>query len=255
MSRLGRRSPLVAVVVATLLSGCASPTTDDGRLSPSTAVTASSTTSASVDLPTVSPTASTTSSFDVPATEALLAALPVKGRAPMTGYDRALFGQAWSDDVDVEGGHNGCDTRNDILRRDLTDLVIKPNTNGCVALSGTLFDEYTGDTVPFLRGQTTSDDVQIDHVVALADAWQKGAQQLTIERRRDLANDPVNLQAVEGPVNQSKGSGDAATWLPPEKSYRCTYVARQITVKSTYGLWVTQAEHDAMAGVLAECPG
>jgi len=217
-------------------------------------VPSSSTSDASVDLPTVSPTASTTSSFDVAATEALLALLPVKGRTPMTGYDRALFGQTWSDDVDVEGGHNGCDTRNDILRRDLTDLTVKPNTNGCVALSGTLFDAYTGETVPFLRGQTTSDDVQIDHVVALADAWQKGAQQLTTDRRRDLANDPVNLQAVEGPVNQSKGSGDAATWLPPQKSYRCTYVARQITVKSTYGLWVTQAEHDAMAGVLADCP-
>ena len=173
----------------------------------------------------------------------------------MTGYDRGEFGQAWSDDVDVEGGHNGCDTRNDILRRDLADLVVKPGTNGCVASSGTLFDYYTAQTVPFLRGTTTSDDVQIDHVVALADAWQTGAQQITADQRRNLANDPLNLQAVEGPVNQAKAAGDAATWLPPDKSYRCTYVARQIGVKARYGLWVKATERDAMVDVLAGCPG
>ncbi|GAC01635.1 hypothetical protein GONAM_30_00440 [Gordonia namibiensis NBRC 108229] len=179
--------------------------------------------------------------------------LAVKGRAPKTGYDRDLFGQAWSDDVTVDGGHNGCDTRNDILRRDLTDITLKPGSNGCAVLSGTLDDPYTGTTIRFVRGQSTSSAVQIDHVVALSDAWQKGAQQLSPQQRVDFANDPRNLQAVDGPTNQKKGAGDAATWLPPKKDYRCTYVSRQVEVKAAYRLWVTQAEKDAITRVLTSC--
>ncbi|GAA13661.1 GmrSD restriction endonuclease domain-containing protein [Gordonia alkanivorans] len=179
--------------------------------------------------------------------------LAVKGRAPKTGYDRDLFGQAWSDDVTVEGGHNGCDTRNDILRRDLTDVALKPGSNGCAVVSGTLGDPYTGTTIRFVRGQGTSSAVQIDHVVALSDAWQKGAQQLSPQQRVDFANDPRNLQAVDGPTNQKKGAGDAATWLPPNKGYRCTYVSRQVEVKAAYRLWVTQAEKDAIIRVLSSC--
>lgn len=181
-----------------------------------------------------------------------LQSLAVKGRAPKTGYQRALFGQAWSDDVDVAFGHNGCDTRNDILRRDLVDIVAKPGTRGCVIAAGTLHDPYTGKTIPFTRGSTSS-AVQIDHVVALSDAWQKGAQQLTPEQRVAFANDPANLQATDGRVNQSKGDGDAATWLPPNRAYRCTYAARQIEVKRAYRLWVTAAERDALARVLRGC--
>lgn len=183
----------------------------------------------------------------------VLATLPVKGRAPHTGYDRALFGQAWTDDVTVEGGHNGCDTRNDVLRRDLTDIVIKPGSNGCTVLSGTLQDPYSGKTIAFTRGEDTSPSVQIDHVVAMSDAWQTGAQQLSPEQRRDFANDPINLQATDGPTNSTKQDGDAATWLPPAKDYRCTYVSRQVEVKARYDLWVTQAEHDAILRVLASC--
>lgn len=179
----------------------------------------------------------------------LLATLPVKGRAPKTGYDRAQFGQAWAD-VD----HNGCDTRNDILRRDLTGITAKAGTHDCVIDSGTLDDPYKGKAISFVRGNATSTAVQIDHVMALSDAWQKGAQQLTAGQRTALANDPLNLLAVDGPTNQAKGDGDAATWLPPNKSYRCQYVARQVSVKATYSLWVTQAEHDAIARVLAACP-
>jgi hypothetical protein len=179
----------------------------------------------------------------------VLATLPVKGRAPKTGYSREQFGPAWSD-VD----HNGCDTRNDMLRRDLTALALRPGTRGCVVLSGVLADPYTATAIKFLRGNATSTAVQIDHVVALSDAWQKGAQKLSPAQRLSFANDPLNLLAVDGPANQSKSDGDAATWLPPNKSYRCTYVARQISVKSSYGLWVTQAEHDAMARVLSDCP-
>jgi hypothetical protein len=180
----------------------------------------------------------------------VLATLPIKGRAPKTGYSRDQFGQAWAD-VD----RNGCDTRNDMLRRDLTSLAIKPGTRDCVVLSGRLNDPYTAAPINFLRGTSTSTAVQIDHVVALSDAWQKGAQQLSADRRTAFANDPLNLLAVDGPANQQKSDGDAATWLPPNRSFRCEYVARQISVKSSYSLWVTQAEHDAMARVLGDCPG
>ncbi|MDJ0355672.1 DUF1524 domain-containing protein [Paenarthrobacter sp. PH39-S1] len=180
----------------------------------------------------------------------LLAALPVKGRAPKTGYGRTEFGQAWAD-VD----RNGCDTRNDILKRDLTAIAFKAGTGDCLVLTGSLHDPYTATAIAFTRGTSTSSAVQIDHVVALSDAWQKGAQQLTLAQRTALANDPLNLLAVDGPTNQKKSDGDAATWLPPVKAYRCDYVARQISVKATYGLWVTQAEHDAMSTILGDCAG
>lgn len=179
-----------------------------------------------------------------------LAALPVKGRAPSTGYARARFGPAWAD-VD----HDGCDQRNQVLARDLTAVTFRRATRPCVVLTGTLTDAYTGRTVAFRRGQGTSELVQIDHVVALGDAWQTGAQALDTVALARLANDPLNLQAVEGAVNQSKGDSDAASWLPPATGYRCTYVARQIAVKTVYRLWVTAAERAAMARVLGACPG
>jgi hypothetical protein len=179
-----------------------------------------------------------------------LAALPVKGRAPKTGYDRDQFGSSWAD-VD----HNGCDQRNDVLARDMVGETFKEGTRNCVVLTGRLADPYTGTAIPFTRGQDTSDDVQIDHVVALSDAWQKGAQQLDADTRELVGNDPLNLLAVDGPSNQSKGDGDAATWLPPNRAFRCDYVARQVAVKAKYGLWVTAAEGDAIARVLADCPG
>ncbi|BCN46678.1 hypothetical protein RE9431_49350 (plasmid) [Prescottella equi] len=145
--------------------------------------------------------------------------------------------------------------RNDILRRDLVDITIKPGSNGCTVLTGTLNDTYTGRTIAFTRGEGTSNAVQIDHIVALSDAWQKGAQQFDEQTRRNFANDPLNLQAVDGPTNGQKGDGDAATWLPPNKAYRCTYVTRQFEVKLKYGLWMTQAEKDAIARELASCTG
>lgn len=180
---------------------------------------------------------------------AALATLAIKGRAPRTGYDRDQFGTRWAD-VD----RNGCDQRNDVLARDLTDETFKPGTRDCVVLTGTFADPYTGTTIAFQRGQDTSDDVQIDHVVALSDAWQKGAQQLDADTRELIGNDPLNLMAADGPTNQAKGDGDAATWLPPNREFRCAYVARQVAVKARYGLWVTQAERDAIARVLSGCP-
>ena len=186
-------------------------------------------------------------------TLAKLETLPIKGRAPKTGYERSLFGESWTDDVTVALGHNGCDTRNDILRRDLVEVVLKPGSNGCAVLSGILNDPYTGTTVEFERGPSTSALVQIDHVVALSDAWQTGAQQLDPFARSNFANDPLNLQTTIGWVNQQKGDADAATWLPPNKAYRCPFVTRIVDVKSTYNLWVTQAEHDAISSVLGQC--
>ncbi len=184
---------------------------------------------------------------------AKLATLAIKGRAPKTGYSRSLFGRPWSDDVTVPYGHNGCDTRDDILRIDLVVVAVKPGSHDCIVLSGTLHDPYSGTAVNFQRGQGTSSQVQIDHVVALLDAWQKGAQQWDEAKRRNFANDPTNLQATTAAMNNQKRAGDAATWLPPNKSYRCTYVSRIVDVKATYGLWVTQAEHDAITGILTNC--
>jgi Protein of unknown function (DUF1524)/Excalibur calcium-binding domain len=180
---------------------------------------------------------------------AALETLPVKGRAPKTGYDRDEFGPAWADT-----DRNGCDTRNDILARDLAAEIFKPGTRDCVVLSGVLDDPYTATEIHFLRGQDTSTAVQIDHVVALSDAWQKGAQQLSADERTAFANDPLNLLAVDGPTNAQKSDSDAASWLPPNKAFRCDYVARQIAVKAEYELWVTTAEKDAMGRVLSTCP-
>ena len=191
--------------------------------------------------------------MDSAAALAKLATLPIKGRAPKTGYDRSLFGDAWSDDVTVDLGHNGCDTRNDILRRDLVPVEIKPGSNGCAVLSGTLHDPYSDAVVDFQRNSATSSPVEIDHVVALSDAWQKGAQEWDEAKRRNFANDPLELQATTAWINRQKGDGDAATWLPPNKSYRCTYVSRIVDVKAAYGLWVTQAEHDAISRILTNC--
>lgn len=179
---------------------------------------------------------------------AALEGIPVKGRAAKSGYSRDEFGPAWADT-----DHNGCDTRNDILARDLEDETFKPGTRNCVVATGRLADSYTGGTIHFVRGDTTSAQVQIDHIVALSDAWQKGAQQLSPEQRKQLANDPLNLMAADGPTNSAKGDKDAATWLPPNKAFRCEYVAHQTAVKAKYELWVTPAEHDAIAGILDTC--
>lgn len=175
-----------------------------------------------------------------------LAKLPIKGRAPKTGYSREMFANDWD-------YSNGCDTRNRILRRDLASYKYRSGSS-CIIETGVLEDPFTGQVIAFQRGIRTSLDVQIDHVVSLSDAWQKGAQQLPAYDRFMIYNDPLNLLAVWGPANSQKSDSDAASWLPPNKSFRCSFVARQIAVKVKYELWVTQAEHDTMARVLASCP-
>ena len=171
--------------------------------------------------------------------------LEVKGRAPKTGYTRKQFSNGW-------GKIDGCSVREVILARDLSAEKVG---EGCKVLSGVLQDPYTGQTIHFQRGEKTSSKVQIDHVVALSDAWQKGAQNLSAVDREKLANDPLNLLASEGQANQNKGDSDASTWLPPNKDFRCQYVARQIAVKKKYHLWVTDAEKQASANVLEKCRG
>lgn len=172
--------------------------------------------------------------------------LEVKGRAPKTGYDRGKFSNGW-------GEIDNCSVRELILIRDLKDT--KLDEDGCRVLTGRLDpDPYSGSVINFQRGINTSQAVQIDHVVAVSDAWQKGAQNLTQELRYQFYNDPLNLLAVDGPTNNDKGDGDAATWLPPNKDYRCRYVARQIAVKIKYSLWVTEAEKNAARRQLSNCP-
>ena len=141
-----------------------------------------------------------------------------------------------------------------ILKRDLQSVTFKSGTKNCVVLTGILNDSYSAESISFVRGEVTSALVQIDHVVALSNAWQTGAFELSLKTRTALANDPLNLLAVKGSLNSQKGDGDAATWLPPNKSYRCEYVARQISVKKKYGLWVTAPEKEVMVRILAKCP-
>lgn len=177
-----------------------------------------------------------------------LDSLLIKGRAPKTGYSRDQFGSAW---IDVD--RNGCDTRNDILNRDLTYIIHKPGTSNCVVQSGNFYDPYTATQFEFVKSSNGS-TIEIDHIVSLSDAWQKGAQQWNSQTRKDFANDPLNLTATSSSANRSKSDSDAASWLPPNKAIRCAFIARQIAVKSAYQLWVTQAEFNAMKSVLNSCP-
>ena len=171
--------------------------------------------------------------------------LRVKGRAPKTGYRRSKFGTPWKDT-----NRNGCNQREDVLNRDLT----RESFSGCNVLKGVLHDPYTGKTISYKRGVKTSAKVQIDHMVAESNAWQTGAGRWTSAKRLKFANDTLGLMATNGPTNAAKGDGDTATWLPPRKAYRCTYVAYQVAVKKLYGLWVTKAEKAAMGRVLVKCP-
>ena len=178
---------------------------------------------------------------------ALLTSLPVREHTSRSGYGREHYGPAWAD-----ADRNGCDTREDILRRDLGDVKLKPGTRDCVVVSGTLIDPYTGTRIRFEKGGAS--EVDIDHVVALGNAWVTGAASWPFRKRVALANDPQNLLAAQAAANRAKGDSDAATWLPPDPAAHCVYVARQVAVKAKYGLWITPAEHEAMTTILATCP-
>ena len=170
--------------------------------------------------------------------------LEVKGRAPKTGYTRSQFPH-WSDP-----DRNGCDARNDTLKRDLTNITFKAGTRDCKVIAGQLLDPFSGKVLTF---STTKVVIDIDHIVALSNAWQTGAAYFDKNTRLLIANDPINLLAVDAKLNRQKGDGDAATWLPPNKSFRCEYVARQVAVKSKYKLWVTEPEKVAITKILSNC--
>lgn len=188
----------------------------------------------------------TNTSSETPLAINVLSRLEIKGRAPKTGYSREEFYSGWPD---IEG----CSLRQRIIKRELGDSA-RLDTNNCTVISGEFDEPYTGSHMVFHEKNDFSKGLQIDHIVALSDAWQKGAQYLPSEIRYEIATDPLNLLAVESKANQGKSDGDAATWLPPNKAFRCQYVARQISVKYKYGLWVTESEHSAMTRVLETCP-
>ena len=175
----------------------------------------------------------------------VLEELEVKGRAPKTGYTREQFYDGWP-------LIDGCSLRQRIIRRELGESAVI--LDGCNVVAGEYDEPYTGEHLVFNERAEISDRIQIDHVVALSDAWQKGAQGLTAGKRYEFATDALNLLAVDGEANKKKSDGDAATWLPANKKFRCQYVARQVSVKYKYSLWVTQAEKEAIARVLANCP-
>lgn len=181
---------------------------------------------------------------DIPLATEILGKLEVKGRAPKAGYNREEFYGGWPT-VD------GCSLRQKIIKREFGATAV---LDGCTVAAGEYDEPYTGEHKVFKEKSEISNGIQIDHVVALSDAWQKGAQYFTAEVRYNIATDPLNLLAVDARTNQKKSDGDAATWLPPNKRFRCQYVARQVSVKYKYGMWVTEAEKNAIAGVLANCP-
>ncbi len=176
--------------------------------------------------------------------------LRVSSVGSKNGYARARFGQPWTDDVDVEGGHNSCDTRNDILRRDLTGVTL---STPCKVKTGTLADPYTGRVINFVYGKKTSADVQVDHIVALGNVWVSGASAWNLPELKKIANDPLNLLAVDGTSNMSKGDRSADQWLPANAAFQCTYVKRQVQVKNKYHLTVTTAEKATMQRFYGYC--
>lgn len=181
-----------------------------------------------------------------PLASEILDKLEVKGRAPKTGYARDKFYDEWPKE-------NGCNLRQRILKRDLGESAKLADDN-CTVIYGKYVEPYTGDEKEYLSKSQISKGIQIDHIVALSDAWQKGAQYKEKSVRYNIATDPLNLVAADASANMQKSDGDAATWLPKNKSFRCRYVARQISVKYKYQLWVSSAEKDAMKSVLSRCP-
>ncbi|MEV6108704.1 HNH endonuclease family protein [Streptomyces sp. NPDC051940] len=175
---------------------------------------------------------------------ALIGRLRTKGRGPKTGYDRDQFGHAWMDTADgVPLARNGCDTRNDLLRRDGREIRLRSGSD-CVVVSMRLADPYTGEDIAWRKAAAAK--VQIDHVVPLSYAWQLGAARWPKDRRRQLANDPLNLIPVDGPANSAKGDSGPASWLPPNKTVRCAYAVRFAQVALKYELAVTAPDKAMM---------
>lgn len=184
----------------------------------------------------------------------LIARLPVGRPGPRAGYDRERgFGSAWKDDVDTTWGHDGCRTREQILHRDMKGIEFRAGTEECVVLIGLLQDPYTGRTIEFSKARPS--EVQVDHVVPLSYAWAQGAHRWSQGRREQLAGDPLNLLAVDGPANQAKSDSGPAAWTPPNARVRCAYAVRFALVARRYRLPVTAGDRRAMQRACGEPPG
>ena len=228
---------LLAVLLA--LTGCEF----DWQIEAGPPEPAASVGQADVPVGTLEPAAATTA----------LAGLEVVEKTPLDGYERGcgegegcVFGPAWSD-VD----RNGCDQRNDVLHRDLTEVEVREGTQGCVVVAGVLDDPYTGETVVFEKAGAAQ--VPIDHVVPLAAAWVQGAARWAPDQREAFANDLTNLIATTRAENSSKGDSTADEWVPSDRAYGCAYATVVVTVKDRYALAVTPAEADALEALLATC--
>ena len=237
--RTSRARLLALLVVLLVLSGCTFEWQLEGPAEPAL------TSAGQGDVP--------AGTLDPTAAAAALVDLRVAEKAGLDGYERdcgegegCVFGPAWAD-VD----RNGCDQRNDVLHRDLTDVQVRDGTQGCVVVAGVLDDPYTGAVVQFVKAEAT--EVPIDHVVPLSAAWAQGAADWTPEDRRMFANDPANLIATTQSVNSSKGDSTADEWVPPDAAYGCSYATVIVTVKDAYDLSVTPAEAAALEGLLATC--
>jgi hypothetical protein len=183
---------------------------------------------------------------DTPLTAQLAGLAAANGE--VAGYERDEFGSGWRDT-----DHNGCDSRNDILARDLVAVTFKAGTHECTVLTGTLSDPYSGTVIQFVRGNDTSDDVQIDHLVPLSWSWSHGASTWSDDERIEFANDPRNLRAVDGPTNGSKSDSGPAEWMPPAAGYACTYVQDFLAVLVAYDLSIDDVDRAAMRATLATC--
>ncbi|MER6188217.1 HNH endonuclease family protein [Streptomyces sp. NPDC001652] len=195
--------------------------------------------------------AAITTDADRAKARALIEKVETKGRGPKTGYDRDEFGYAWMDSAPggIPFSRNGCDTRNDLLQRDGEDVRFRSGSN-CVVVSMSLADPYTGREIDWVKSRATA--VQIDHVMPLSYDWQMGASRWDKGKRQDIANDPLNLIPVDGPTNGSKSDSGPASWLPPNKQIRCSYVVRFAQVSLKYELPVTKADKEMM---LRQCGG
>jgi hypothetical protein len=249
-----RKITLGAAVAAVIVAAAAYTLNHDGALGPAASLpaaplSAGPVTDTLVDAGLAQQDGSTFT-VDVDATRILVdsIATPLGPEPTAADYERGAFGPAWSD-ID----RNGCDQRNDVLARDLAEVVFKPGTHNCVALHGELFDPYTGSRITFTRGEGTSEAVQIDHLVPLSWAWRHGANDWDADTRRAFANDFLNLQATDGPTNAAKSDKGPAAWLPPDPGYRCAYVTRFSLVVATYGLTLDDPDRQMVAGVLDSC--
>lgn len=249
--------PVIALLIfAWLFSSCNGSSTQVPSDSNTTAPIAQPSNVASLtpsQVPTTEPVPITTPEVVAPSraptlvpSDALAVAqtLQERGRSADTNYSREAFGSAWKD-VD----RNGCDTRNDILQRDFTTVVFKAGTSDCKVIGGTWTDPYSNESYTFAEAPSGA---QIDHVVALKNAWQMGADLWGDQMRVEFANDPLNLRVTIASLNQQKSDSNAASWLPPYKPGRCAFIATQVAVKAKYQLYVTQAEKDVFITILSK---